>query len=543
MHFLAPKVLHMKNIGLLVISLQLVILISCAKKEGDDTPGKPFVFGDGKRDGKIYRGEQIADQASRFDAQVANNDTLFTEVVTPNISGSTSYSRTDVARMRKGQTARVILPNELECVPNAGSFTITGPLSADQNNERCQARVTLSSTAMTPANDGVYGTVTFTGTVRHARTQKPGTYILQIKDVENLNGRTAGADTPASQGDDEQAFISIGDQLDLGEAAGQIAVYQYQDNNGQPLNALLFPVNTLRALTSLTINLKTPPAGWAYAVEPPQTEKCWMIHTNTLNEALSNNVDDYNILPLNDVIPRPAGWDVGDPLCPINIVSLNQAAATANIELLTEPLPGLAGRHTIKGLGTYGSFREGPRNFVGYELRMKIVNAANSIRYIVNTVTFNINVRKLLAPSQLASHQILGSYEGHFYVLLNTQMTQAEAANQAALLKNFYGGSESYVVEVNDQAEQDFLKTKVPSGRTWIGLNDLQREGTMKWMNAGTSTYRNFASGEPNNDGNNEDTVHMNYNNDGEWNDTEAYKTFKAIVEMVLPTDDTADNR
>jgi len=55
----------------------------------------------------------------------------------------------------------------------------------------------------------------------------------------------------------------------------------------------------------------------------------------------------------------------------------------------------------------------------------------------------------------------------------------------------------------------------------------------MTWMNAGTSTELMFASGQQSNDGN-EDVVHMNYNGAGEWNDTESYKAYKAIVEMVL---------
>jgi len=533
----------MRNSKFFVFSLSMAFLSSCAKSDGDNSSGNPFNSGNGQRNSRIYRGETLNDQSNRFDSQVANGDTLFTEVVSAN-SGTTTYSRTDVARMRKGQTARVVLPSELQCVPNGGNFTVTGPLTATQNSEQCIARVTLPSSATTPSGDAAYGTVTFTGTVKHTGTQKPGTYILQIKDIENLNGRTSGSDTPGSQSGDDQAFISIGDQLNLGDAAGQIAVFQYQDNNGQPLNALLFPVNTLQVFTSHTINLKMPPSGWEYAPEEPQTEKCWMVHTNGINDNLSNNVDDYNILPISDM-PLPADYEAGDPTCPITISNINQAGKTAAVRLETEPLPGLEARQTIKGLGTYGGFREGPRNFVGYELRMKVRNIStpSNTAYIVNTITFNINVRKLLAPNQLASYQLLGVHNNHAYILINTHMTQADANNQAELLKNYYVASQAYVVEVNDQAEQDFLSSKASSGRVWIGLNDRTTEGTFQWMNGGTSSYRNFSSGEPNNDGN-EDCVHMNYGGAlGRWNDTECYNTYKTVIEMVLDSEDLANFR
>jgi len=61
--------------------------------------------------------------------------------------------------------------------------------------------------------------------------------------------------------------------------------------------------------------------------------------------------------------------------------------------------------------------------------------------------------------------------------------------------------------------------TRTLSGPYWIGFNDLATEGVFAWV-AGSSTYTSWASGEPNDAGNNEDCAEVNRDS-GLWNDKE----------------------
>ena len=55
-------------------------------------------------------------------------------------------------------------------------------------------------------------------------------------------------------------------------------------------------------------------------------------------------------------------------------------------------------------------------------------------------------------------------------------------------------------------------------GSLWIGLNDLEREGRYEWVGR-NSNYRNWANGEPNNWGGDEDCIMLRREADSRWND------------------------
>jgi hypothetical protein len=73
-----------------------------------------------------------------------------------------------------------------------------------------------------------------------------------------------------------------------------------------------------------------------------------------------------------------------------------------------------------------------------------------------------------------------------------------------------------------------FLKNR---SSAWIGLNDLDQEGQYRWTNANTYLYSNWASGEPNNAGN-EDAVALL--NDGSWVDKSVDTNVGAAVIEIL---------
>ncbi|XP_064100675.1 echinoidin-like, partial [Macrobrachium nipponense] len=57
--------------------------------------------------------------------------------------------------------------------------------------------------------------------------------------------------------------------------------------------------------------------------------------------------------------------------------------------------------------------------------------------------------------------------------------------------------SGSYVT-ISSLSEQTFVKSQLTDS-TWIGYNDLAKEGTFVWASGETSTFKAFNSGEPNN--------------------------------------------
>ncbi|XP_055969221.1 CD209 antigen-like protein 2 [Sorex fumeus] len=80
----------------------------------------------------------------------------------------------------------------------------------------------------------------------------------------------------------------------------------------------------------------------------------------------------------------------------------------------------------------------------------------------------------------------------------------------------------SHLVIVNSASEEKFLQTwEVRHGqRTWIGLSDLQNEGSWQWVDGTPLELSFWKPGEPNNDGD-EDCVELY--NDG-WNDDKCSK-------------------
>ena len=62
------------------------------------------------------------------------------------------------------------------------------------------------------------------------------------------------------------------------------------------------------------------------------------------------------------------------------------------------------------------------------------------------------------------------------------------------------------------------MSTATQSGYyCWIGYNDIDNEGTFVWDDGSTSTYTNWADGEPNDAIGNTNCVHTYHT--GEWND------------------------
>ncbi|XP_053472112.1 macrophage mannose receptor 1-like isoform X1 [Ictalurus furcatus] len=123
----------------------------------------------------------------------------------------------------------------------------------------------------------------------------------------------------------------------------------------------------------------------------------------------------------------------------------------------------------------------------------------------------------------------IGAYIPHRYHFVNENKTWSEAQDYCR---------EKYtdLASINDMGEMmklNYTLKKETVKKAWIGL---QREGTGEWQWSladqtfyrDGDTYRNWSSGEPNNQGGNEFCVQM-YESDGSWNDNTCNKTFSFV--------------
>ncbi|MGF1488091.1 MAG: lectin-like protein [Prochloraceae cyanobacterium] len=104
-------------------------------------------------------------------------------------------------------------------------------------------------------------------------------------------------------------------------------------------------------------------------------------------------------------------------------------------------------------------------------------------------------------------------FNGSLYVVVPSGGSWTTAESNA----NALGGN---LVSISDAAENSFVQSIMTSqnlNRAWIGASDQLVEGVFAWSDGSPFTYENWALGEPNNAGGNEDFVEM-YSN-GQWND------------------------
>ncbi|XP_077995001.1 C-type mannose receptor 2-like [Glandiceps talaboti] len=102
---------------------------------------------------------------------------------------------------------------------------------------------------------------------------------------------------------------------------------------------------------------------------------------------------------------------------------------------------------------------------------------------------------------------------GSYYINTENSYTYDEA-------KHFCEASSSHLVIINNDDENSYLKDfAVNAGsHLWMGLDDRDVEGEMKWVDGSLVTYSDWNTGQPDNYGNNEDCGHFR-SSDGKWND------------------------
>merc|ERR1712142_113113 len=90
------------------------------------------------------------------------------------------------------------------------------------------------------------------------------------------------------------------------------------------------------------------------------------------------------------------------------------------------------------------------------------------------------------------------------------------------------------LVTVDTSEINNILKSE--KKRIWIGASDLETEETFLWTNGKPLSYNSWAPGEPNNHGNREDCVEVNFRSPGLWNDAVCGALRPFMCEIDLPT-------
>lgn len=98
--------------------------------------------------------------------------------------------------------------------------------------------------------------------------------------------------------------------------------------------------------------------------------------------------------------------------------------------------------------------------------------------------------------------------------------------------KSSCSANSGWLVTVHSSDENTLINNFF-SCRKWIGFNDIASPGTFVWE-YGTSSYTKWASGQPDNGGNEEDCVEQYA--DGTWNDKECYAQLPCYVCQQIPT-------
>lgn len=95
------------------------------------------------------------------------------------------------------------------------------------------------------------------------------------------------------------------------------------------------------------------------------------------------------------------------------------------------------------------------------------------------------------------------------------------------------GGS---LVSIADAAENAWVKSHAGNVDCWIGINDIESEGTSAWISGEPVLYTNWASGDPSTGtlGQGED-YGMMYGNNGQWADFDNNRTARGMVEISEP--------
>lgn len=134
---------------------------------------------------------------------------------------------------------------------------------------------------------------------------------------------------------------------------------------------------------------------------------------------------------------------------------------------------------------------------------------------ILSTATISFLITQSDARACCANGWV--PYNSHCYLVgYGEQLTFYQA-------ETYCTNKGGYLVRLETRGENEFLKDllgKTKASNTWTSLNDRMQEGIWRWAgNNKVATFSDWAPGEPNNAGGNENCVHFGYGTGYRWND------------------------
>jgi len=106
---------------------------------------------------------------------------------------------------------------------------------------------------------------------------------------------------------------------------------------------------------------------------------------------------------------------------------------------------------------------------------------------------------------------------GHCYMFFERGKQWEDASNACRAMSQ-----DAHLATLTSAAENDLVTALLSGQEAWIGFEDMTLEGSFRWVTGELVNYTNFADGEPNDGGGNEDcaiTNKIESETSGQWDD------------------------
>jgi len=156
-------------------------------------------------------------------------------------------------------------------------------------------------------------------------------------------------------------------------------------------------------------------------------------------------------------------------------------------------------------------------------------NISNIEETFTNSLSVN-NSEFDCSQTNISGFKYLGKFGNSSYYCSDTDDFTYWQAKTAA------ESSGGFLANICSSSVNDFLKNSLLADVAWIGLNDESSEGHFRWVSGSTCGYRNWASGEPNNDHNTNQFHGADHTilsrHDGKWRDRNGSAKYEFIMEI-----------